>query len=90
MKRYTYTVVYDIPSDARRIRIANVLKSFGERVQYSVFECVLARSELSELESELGKRMDTDQDSIRIYRIDGDVRCLGTATAHHPDDFIMV
>ena len=34
-------VSYDIPDDRRRLRLANTLKDFGIRVQYSVFECRL-------------------------------------------------
>jgi CRISPR-associated protein Cas2 len=30
-------VCYDIPSDARRLRLSRVLESYGDRVQYSVF-----------------------------------------------------
>src|SRR6185436_13646804 len=34
-------VSYDIPDDRRRTKLANALKDFGERVQYSVFEFLL-------------------------------------------------
>jgi CRISPR-associated protein Cas2 len=34
-------VSYDVPDDRRRTRLAHALKDFGERVQYSVFECRL-------------------------------------------------
>ncbi|MEW6376162.1 MAG: CRISPR-associated endonuclease Cas2, partial [Thermodesulfobacteriota bacterium] len=36
-----YVVSYDIPDDQRRIKIAKILEDFGDRVQYSVFECLL-------------------------------------------------
>ncbi len=37
MKRL-YTIAYDIPDDTRRVKLANLLKSYGERVQLSVFD----------------------------------------------------
>jgi CRISPR-associated protein Cas2 len=36
-----YLVSYDIPDDRRRTRLAKLLKDYGGRVQYSVFECLL-------------------------------------------------
>lgn len=44
-----YTIAYDIPDDGRWVKVANVLKSFGERVQLSVFECWLAPGQLQQL-----------------------------------------
>lgn len=40
-----YMVVsYDIENDKRRGRIHRILKSFGQWMQYSVFECDLTRA----------------------------------------------
>lgn len=75
-----YTVAYDIPHDGRRIKIANVLKSFGERVQYSVFECWLEPHELGDLKKLLGKRLEAAQDSVRIYQTASPVTVLGLGT----------
>jgi len=63
-----YVVSYDIPDDRRRIKVANLLKSYGERVQYSVFECWLNRTELTALEKALKQRIEADTDSVRLYR----------------------
>ena len=38
-----YVISYDIPDDRRRGQLAKVLKGFGTRVQYSVFEAHLNR-----------------------------------------------
>ncbi|MFW6359187.1 MAG: CRISPR-associated endonuclease Cas2, partial [Chroococcales cyanobacterium] len=40
-----YLVTYDIPCDKRRKKVADLLEGYGQRVQYSVFECVLKRSQ---------------------------------------------
>jgi len=34
---------YDIPSDKRRKKVSDLLEGYGQRVQYSVFECVLTQ-----------------------------------------------
>lgn len=44
-----YLISYDIPDDRRRVRVAKTLKDYGDRVQYSVFECILAGPLLGEL-----------------------------------------
>ena len=43
-------IAYDVKEDLRREKFANLLKRVGMRVQYSVFECDLNKSELRELE----------------------------------------
>ena len=36
-----FLVAYDIPDDGTRTQVANELENWGDRVQYSVFECDL-------------------------------------------------
>ena len=63
-----YLVAYDIPDDQRRVKIAKILEDFGDRVQYSVFEMELDRSEqLDEMRSRLEGVIDAQADSVRIY-----------------------
>lgn len=85
-----YTVTYDIPHDGRRVKIASVLKSFGERVQYSVFECWLEPPELAELLARLEKRLEPTQDSVRIYQITPDVTVLGVGEVTDNPGFYLV
>ncbi len=40
---------------------------YGQRVQNSVFECVLTEVQLAELKNKLESVMDTESDGIRIY-----------------------
>ena len=60
-------VSYDIPDDRRRLRLANTLKDFGVRVQYSVFECRLEPNDLEKLRQRLGKLVEPAEDSVRLY-----------------------
>jgi len=76
-KAKLYVIAYDIEEDGTRIKVANTLKSFGERVQRSVFECWLTQSELEELKRRLKKLIDPENDSIRIYIPCGQVQILG-------------
>lgn len=38
-------VTYDISDDARRLRVAKELENWGERTQFSVFECELTEAQ---------------------------------------------
>jgi CRISPR-associated protein Cas2 len=60
-------MVYDIPNDKRRAKVAKLLESLGERVQYSVFELYLTRPELERLIKRMRKIIAEKEDSIRIY-----------------------
>ena len=62
-------VAYDVPDDRRRGRLAHALKDFGERVNYSVFECHLKASELDRLRRRALGLIDAEEDSLRIYRM---------------------
>ena len=62
-------VSYDITNDRRRTKIHDTLKNYGERVQFSVFECDLTRKECQQLRKELAPLIDVEEaDSVRFYR----------------------
>lgn len=67
-------VAYDVSTETaegrRRLRrVAKVCEAHGQRVQKSVFECVLNREQLEWLKHRLRRVMDPEQDSLRIYRL---------------------
>ncbi|MCG9128635.1 CRISPR-associated endonuclease Cas2 [Candidatus Poribacteria bacterium] len=64
-----YTIAYDITEDKRRNKVAKILKDFGKRVQYSVFECNIDKLSYLRLHDRLGKAMDMDEDTITFYHI---------------------
>ena len=65
-----YDVATDGPEGRRRLRrVAKVCEAFGQRVQKSVFECVLSAADLEQLLFRLQKEIDLEQDSLRIYRL---------------------
>lgn len=85
-----FTIAYDIPNDGRRAKVANTLKSFGERVQLSVFECWLNPAQLQELKRLLQKKADLTQDSVRIYPIGGTVEVLGLGRLTESPDYLIL
>ena len=67
-------VVYDVSTEtragqARLRRVAKICEAYGQRVQKSVFECVLPPDQLALLQHDLEGAIDKDEDSIRIYRL---------------------
>ena len=64
-----YVISYDIPDNPRRNRLAKVLKGFGTRVQYSVFEAHLTRSQFEQMKQAVSGIIDTDADSVRYYAL---------------------
>ena len=62
-----YVIVYDITCDKRRKKVSDLLEGYGQRVQYSVFECILNQTKYSELQKRLRKQVKSSEDSIRFY-----------------------
>ena len=66
-----YVISYDVPDNRRRTQLAKVLKGFGMRVQYSVFEAHLTRSQFNEMKHAVARVIDTTEDSVRYYALCG-------------------
>lgn len=66
-----FTIIsYDVVEDKRRTRVMQLLKGYGTRVQFSVFECYLSKQELAKLGLQLRLLIDPTSDSVRCYRLD--------------------
>lgn len=66
-----YVVTYDISCQKRRTKLANLLLAYGQRVQYSVFECQLKSQEFRELCVKVKKVVRLPEDSVRMYPLSG-------------------
>ncbi len=65
-----YLISYDIAVDKRRTKIAKLLEGFGQRVQYSVFECDLTTKQYAELRRKLHKILKpAEADNLRTYKL---------------------
>ena len=78
----SYDVDTTTPAGAKRLRkVAKVCESRGCRVQNSVFEVIVNPAQLVELQARLGSVIDSDKDSIRIYRLGSNwkprITCMG-------------
>ena len=65
-------VSYDVrtsePGGARRLRrVAKVCRNFGQRVQFSVFECIVDPAQWVRLRQQLINEIDEELDSLRFY-----------------------
>lgn len=67
--RSRYVIVYDISVDKRRNNVAGILEGYGDRVQYSVFECLLDGDQFKALWEEIGEAVEDSEDSVRAYRL---------------------
>ena len=52
-------------------RIAEVCEKYGQRVQFSVFECRLSPTRLARLIGEVEDVIDCQRDSVIVYRFPG-------------------
>jgi CRISPR-associated protein Cas2 len=70
-------VTYDVgdtesKAGARRLRrVAIACKDYGQRVQFSVFECEVNEMQFEVLRSRLLKVIDLKLDSVRFYKLMG-------------------
>lgn len=67
MDKQFVLVVYDISDDRRRTRLHDVLLNYGTPVQYSVFECLLERREVSKMKKAVRKVIRPRKDNLRFY-----------------------
>lgn len=61
-----YVIAYDVVDDRKRTRLAEILLDYGERVQKSVFEADLKRSEMQEIVQRVSHLI-AQEDSLRFY-----------------------
>jgi CRISPR-associated protein Cas2 len=87
-------VVYDVPDNKRRRKLAKFLEGHGRRVQFSVFECFLTLDEMRLLHRMVQQRVEVEQDNVRFYWISGDaltrVLTIGSSEPEPPSSYYLV
>ncbi len=64
----TYDVNTQTPAGRKRLRqVAKQCLNYGQRVQNSVFECILDAAKCREVQHKLEQIIDKDVDSLRFY-----------------------
>ena len=91
----TYDVNTEDAAGRRRLRqIAKQCVNYGQRVQNSVFECLLDTAQCRSLQHTLCKIMDEEKDSLRFYRLGNayhdKVEHIGVQGGYRPDDVLML
>ena len=74
-----YLITYDVstttPAGRRRLRkAAQACKDYGQRVQESVFECLVGPADWVRLRESLVAIIERTEDSLRIYPLDENAR----------------
>lgn len=65
-------VSYDVSTidriGARRLRrVAKICQNYGQRVQYSIFECIVDPAQWTQMRQQLIDTINVEQDSLRFY-----------------------
>jgi CRISPR-associated protein Cas2 len=64
----SYDVATSEPGGQRRLRrVAKLCKNYGQRVQYSVFECLVDPAQWTMLRQRLVTEINQEEDSLRFY-----------------------
>ena len=92
-------VTYDVNTETRagqsRLRkVAKVCMNYGQRVQNSVFECLLDASQYVEIKARLEKIINVEKDSLRFYKLGNNYKQKVEHIGVHPeisqDDILII
>ena len=91
----SYDVNTQDAAGRRRLRlIAKQCVNYGQRVQNSVFECILDAAQCRQLQHKLCSLMDKEKDSLRFYylgnRYEAKVEHFGINAGYQPEGVLMV
>lgn len=91
----TYDVNTEDAAGRKRLRqIAKQCVNYGQRVQNSVFECLLDAAQCRTLQAKLCKIMDPEKDSLRFYylgnRYENKIEHFGAKQAYEPEGVLMI
>ncbi|SHJ83886.1 CRISPR-associated protein Cas2 [Anaerobranca californiensis DSM 14826] len=91
----TYDVNTQTLEGQKRLRnIAKYCQDYGQRVQNSVFECLLDPAQFAQLRHKLESIMDKERDSIRYYFLGANwknrVEHVGAKKTYDPEGVIVI
>ena len=91
----TYDVKTETPAGRKRLRrVAKACENFGQRVQFSVFECLVDPGQWAALRFKLIDEIDQRQDSLRFYFLGSNwkqrVEHVGAKPAYDPEGPLIV
>lgn len=91
----TYDVNVTTDTGKRRLRrVAKQCVNYGQRVQNSVFECLVDPTQFAELKHRLEAIIDVETDSLRYYFLGSNwknrVEHVGAKTAYDPEGVLLI
>ncbi|MCB1752294.1 MAG: CRISPR-associated endonuclease Cas2 [Gammaproteobacteria bacterium] len=91
----TYDVRTETPGGDRRLRrVARICQDYGQRVQYSVFECLVDPAQWTMMKQQLVDEIDQTEDSLRFYFLGANwkrrVEHIGAKLAYDPEGPLIV
>jgi len=91
----TYDVRTDTKAGQKRLRdVAKVCENYGQRVQYSVFECLVDPDQWAKIKHKLETRIKMDEDSLRYYYLGKNwkphIEHIGVNTSYDPEGPLTV
>lgn len=91
----TYDVNTETEAGKKRLRkVAKTCQDYGQRVQNSVFECLIDSARLKILQAKLEKLIDKGKDSLRYYYLGdnwrGRVEHIGAKPSLDLDGTLMI
>ena len=82
----TYDVNTETAAGRRRLRkVAKVCVDYGQRVQNSVFECLLDAAQYTMFKAKLTELIDSESDSLRFYQLGNHYKSKVEHVGLHPD-----
>lgn len=91
----TYDVATSDPGGARRLRrVAKICTEYGQRVQFSVFECLVDPGQYETLKHRLSRVIDEEHDSLRLYNLGKNwkerVEKIGADRSYDPEGLLCI
>lgn len=91
----TYDVNTETPEGKRRLRtVAKICENSGQRVQNSVFECLLEPAQWTALKARLIEEIDEETDSLRAYLLGSNwkrrVEHIGAKETYDPEGPLLI
>ncbi|WP_031500090.1 CRISPR-associated endonuclease Cas2 [Bryobacter aggregatus] len=91
----TYDVSTETSAGRKRLRrVAKHCQNFGQRVQNSVFECLVDPGQYADLRAKLLDEVDLDEDSLRFYFLGAEwkrrVEHHGAKVAYDPEGPLII
>lgn len=91
----TYDVKTETAAGAKRLRrVAKICKNYGQRVQYSVFECLVDPAQWAMLRQGLIDAVEEEEDSLRFYFLGANwhrrVEHIGAKAAYDPEGPLII